>query len=119
MDLKEFIRESLVQISTGIGEANESLKHTDALVNPGGVKAYSKEAKAYGRIDPAFENKQDLVHLITFDVALHVESGAESGGGLKIAIASIGVGADGKKRKAESTESRIRFEIPMKYPTCN
>lgn len=117
MDLKEFIRESLVQISTGIIEANTALTGTNAVVNPAAVKAYSTEAKAFGRIDPAFDKKQDLVHLVTFDVALHAESGTEAGGGLKLAIAAIGVDGGGKKRSLESSASRIRFEIPMKYPS--
>lgn len=119
MDLKEFIRESLVQIARGIQEANNALKDTDAIVNPNGIQAYSTEAKAYGRIDPRFQDKDSLVHLVSFDVALHAETGTETGAGLKLSIASIGIGANGKTNDTESTESRIRFEIPVKYPSSN
>lgn len=119
MDLKEFIRESLVQIARGIQEANDALKDTDAIVNPNGIQAYPTEAKAYGRIDPRFKDTDSLVHLVSFDVALHAETGTEAGGGLKLSIASVGIGANGKTKDSESTESRVKFEIPVKYPTTN
>lgn len=116
MDLKEFVRESLVQISQGIIEANEQLKDTKASVNPGGVQAYSTEAKAFGRINEAFDHKGAVVHLVRFDVALHAETGNEAGGGLKLSIASFGLGTDRKKTATDSSESRIQFDIPMAYP---
>ena len=34
MDLKDFVRESLVQIANGISEANAALEGTSAAVNP-------------------------------------------------------------------------------------
>ncbi|MGL6159485.1 hypothetical protein [Microbulbifer sp.] len=119
MDLKEFIRESLVQISEGIIEANEQLKDTTAIANPHGIQAYSNEAKAYGRINETFQQKEQLVQLVDFDVALHADSGSEAGGGLKLSIASIGVDGGKKSTESSSSESRIKFSIPMVYPKGN
>ena len=119
MDLKQFIRESLVQISEGIIEANEKLSDTSAIVNPDAIQAYSKEAKAFGRINEDFRSDDALVQLIEFDVALHAESGSEAGGGLKLSIASIGVDGGGKYSQTDSSESRIKFSIPMVYPKQN
>lgn len=118
MNLKEFIKESLVQISEGINEANEYLESSGASINPKGIKAYSTEAKAYGRIDSRFTDRDNLVHMVCFDVALHAEAGSESGGGLKLSIASIGANANTKNSDSEKSESRIKFEIPMKYPSA-
>jgi hypothetical protein len=117
MDLKEFIRESLVQIANGIIEANKALAGTSAVVNPYNVQAYSKGAKAYGRVNAAFEEKDSLVELVKFDVAVTTEAGTQTGGGIKISIASIGVGAEGKSTGSQSNESRIKFNIPMVYPS--
>lgn len=117
MDLKDFVRESLVQIATGISEANEALAGTTAVVNPFNVQAYSTEAKAYGRLNDAFNAKDALVELVDFDVAVTTESGTQTGGGIKISVASIGIGAEGKSTGAQSRESRIRFKIPMVYPS--
>ena len=117
MDLKDFVRESLVQIATGIAEANTALAGTTATVNPCNVQAYSTEAKAYGRLNDAFNEKDSLVELVEFDVAVTTESGTQTGGGLKISVASIGVGAEGKSTGSQSRESRIKFRIPMVYPS--
>jgi hypothetical protein len=118
MDLKEFIKESLVQISEGINEANVALESSGASVNPKGIRAYSKDAKAYGRIESNFKHRDNLVHMVSFDVALHAEAGSESGGGLKLSIASIGANANTKSKDSEKSESLIKFEIPMKYPSA-
>lgn len=117
MDLREFIKESLVQISRGITDANEELKDSEAIINPKGIRAHSTEAQSYGRIDERFTDRDSLVHLVNFDVALHAESGSETGGGLKLSIASIGANANTKSNDSEKSESRIKFEIPMKYPS--
>lgn len=117
MDLKDFIRESLVQIANGISEANTALAGTTATVNPCNVQAYSTEAKAYGRLNDSFSEKDSLVELVEFDVAVTTESGTQTGGGLKISVASIGIGAEGKSTGSQSRESRIKFRIPMVYPS--
>ncbi len=117
MDLKEFVRESLVQIATGISEANTALAGTGAVVNPHNVQAYSNDAKAYGRLNSAFDDKDALVELVEFDVAVTSESGTETGGGLKISVATIGIGTEGKSSGSQSNVSRIAFKVPMAYPS--
>mgnify|MGYP000261649621 CR=1 FL=1 len=117
MDLKDFIRESLVQISQGIEEANEALKNSAAEVNPPKFIAHTGESQAYGRVSATADENKPLVHLVDFDVAIQAQQGSEAGGGLKLSIASIGVGADAKTKDSHSTESRLKFGIPMIYPS--
>lgn len=119
MELKSFIKETLVQVAHGIIEANEELKDTDAHVNPNSVQAYSNEAKAYGRINKDFKESLPLVELIEFDVAVQADSGTKTGGGIKISIASIGIGSEGSSEKSTAHDSRIKFSIPMVYPHSN
>ncbi|MEC9407385.1 MAG: hypothetical protein VX549_08920 [Pseudomonadota bacterium] len=119
MELKEFIRESLVQIARGIEESNSQLADSKASVNPPSVKVYSKEAKAYGRVSTQMVDSAALVEFVEFDVAVTADSGSETGGGLKVSIASIGAGAEGKSSTSQSSASRIKFGIPMVYPTGN
>lgn len=118
MDLKEFIKESLVQISKGITEANQELEGTGSLVNPSGIRSNPNpnETESYARIIDTKKVGNEIVHWISFDVALHAESNSESGGGLKLSIASFGASANGKSSDGEKSESRVQFEIPMKYP---
>jgi hypothetical protein len=117
MDLKDFIRESLVQISQGIEEANMALQGSVAEVNPPKFIAHSGESQAYGRVSATADENKPLVHLIDFDVAIQAQQGTEAGGGMKLSIASVGIGADAKTKDSQSTESRLKFGIPMVYPT--
>jgi hypothetical protein len=116
MELKEFITESLVQIADGISEANLKLKDSDACINPNAVQVYSTNAKAYGRVHKDFEAGLPIVELVDFDVSVQAEAGTQTGGGVKITIATIGLGIDGKNTDSHSSDSRIRFKIPMVYP---
>lgn len=104
----------MVQIADGINDANQSLKDSDAQVNPSGFIAYSENAQAFGRItDSSTKDLNALVHLIYFDVAVTASKESEVGGGLILSIASIGLGAEAKDSDKKSTASRLHFKIPM------
>lgn len=117
MDLKDFVKESLVQISSAIIEANEALEGTNAVVNPFNIVTLSGSERAYGRVNDAYSEKEPVVEVVEFDVAVTTESGTQTGGGIRISVASIGLGAEGKSTGAHSNESRIKFKVPMVYPS--
>ena len=118
MDLKDFVKESLVQISRGIEEANEELKDTGALINPLQITTHSEGAQSYGRTGQprsAHENSR-IVEKVEFDVAVLAEQGEQTKAGIKLAVASIGLGAGGQSDKTDKSESRIKFTIPVVFP---
>jgi hypothetical protein len=49
MDLKDFIKASLVEINIAISESNKELAETGAIINPKGVQINSENSQAYGR----------------------------------------------------------------------
>lgn len=120
MELKDFIKESVVQIAQAIDEANEALSSTGAMVNPLNIKANSESAKAYGRTSMknivSGQVGSRVVEKIEFDVAVSAEAGQQGSAGAKLSIASIGFGADGKTESSNKSESRIKFSIPVVYP---
>lgn len=120
MDLKDFVKESIVQISKGIEEANTELADSEAMVNPVYVQMHSTDAQGYGRTkerDPQFNNADSkLLQKVDFDVAVTVEAGQQGSAGAKLSIASIGIGADGKTESSNRSESRIKFTIPVVFP---
>ena len=118
MDLKEFVKETLVQISKGIEEANEELKDSAAIVNPLNITGHTENAQTYARTrGPSTQAPESrVVQPVKFDVAVVTESGVTGSAGAKLSIASIGIGAEGKKESSNSSESRISFVIPMVYP---
>lgn len=119
MELRDFVKESLVQISKGIEEANNELSDSQAMVNP--LYLYLTEEKnLMGRTthrDPEFQDPDSkLVQRIEFDVAVVVQDSVSGGGKASLSIASIGFGEEGKKDMSNKSESRIKFAIPMVFP---
>ncbi|MDQ7016543.1 MAG: hypothetical protein Q9N68_09235 [Gammaproteobacteria bacterium] len=117
MELKDFIRESFVQISKGIEEANDELKDTSALINPDNVYVNAENRQNYGRLSQNKEYNR-VVEVIEFDVAVTASDSAEAGGKFGIRVGSIEIGANGKEEEKNKAESRIRFKVPMVFPTA-
>ena len=120
MDLKDFVKESIVQIAQGIEEANSALEDSQAMVNPLYIRANSENAQAYGRTMQRnveySEPDSRVVEKVDFDVAVVAEAGEQGSAGAKLSIASIGFGAEGKIESSNKSESRIKFSIPVVYP---
>jgi len=118
MELKDFVRESLVQIAHGISEASEVLKDTSAHINPKNVYVNGDNLKNYGRLvnDNSFN---PVVELVEFDVAVHASEGTETNGKIGISIGSIGLGAGGKSQESNRSESRIKFKVPVTFPVTD
>lgn len=118
MDLKEFVKESIVQIAQGIDEANKELEESSAMVNPIHVVANTDSAQAYARTRKPSDINPDarIVEKVEFDVAVVAETGEGGKVGAKLSIASIGIGGEGEKKSMNKSESRIKFTVPMVYP---
>lgn len=118
MDLATFIRESLVQIARGIDEANTALEGTTAKVNPRGIVPSPKgDTKFYGYLNESNEKEwRRVVQEIEFDVAVHATEGTETKGGIGIVVGVIALGSQGKSQEGSSSESRLKFTVPMVLP---
>lgn len=119
MDLKDFIRESLVQIAKGIEEADAELVSSRAMINPKNIAVdHSGQAQHFGSL-PDLDSGMlylDSVQAIDFDVAVHAKEGTEASAKGGLSVGSVGFGAKGSTSEAKSSESRIRFKIPMVLP---
>ena len=118
MELKDFIRETLVQIARGIEEADEDLKESKALINPKNVSVdYSGKAQLYGfLLKNRDDDKPRVVQAIEFDVAVHAKEGSEASAKGGISVGSVGFGGKAGTSESKSSESRIKFKIPMILP---
>lgn len=107
MELQEFIKNTLVSIKNGLHEANEEFARQEN-------KKLGENFTALFVMEP--HNREKGQGYITFDVAITVsqESKKSGGGGLKIAVASLG-GEIGDIKSQEHL-SRIKFHIiPHQY----
>lgn len=117
MDLQTFIQASLVQIANGIAGANGELKETGALVNPRNLYPDKNGGHNYGYIGSKGE-AQRLVEFVEFDVAITVSQESEKGGKIGLMVGALGVGVGGKSADENSSVSRIRFKLPVAWPTA-
>nr|WP_315053298.1 trypco2 family protein [uncultured Brevundimonas sp.] len=103
MELKEFVKKSILETMTAIYEAQLEWKSS---VGKGGI-------------NPAWEGTDQLykhVQQIEFDVAVtatDTESGKANAG---IKVMSLDIGAAGEKGRQNSTISRIKFIVPVVAP---
>ena len=120
MELDQFISTALVQISRGIERASEELKDSSAVVNPRNVIGTNgaDDQKVYGYLaDERSGTLRKVVHQIDFDVAVVAAEGSTTKGGLGIKVGGLGIGAQGQSEDKTTSESRIKFSIPMVLPT--
>lgn len=72
MNLKDFVKVSLVQIAQGIQEASEELKDTNAFINPKNIYVNAENRQNYGRL---MQEKEfhPVVELVEFDIAVYAK----------------------------------------------
>ena len=111
MDLKQFVTETLVQISQGIEAAQQQLRDsgTDTIINTNMTKTDVGHLVTGGRRRP--------VEYVEFDVAILANEGTETKAGIGLIVASLlKLEAGGKSTESAGRESRIKFKVPMSYP---
>ena len=118
MNLQQFVSETLIQIARGIEQANAGLTDSTAKVNPKGIATGGTHAdKIYGYLaEDEPDTFRKVVESIEFDVAVYATEGTETKGGIGIMVGTIGLGSQGKSKADHSSESRIKFRVPMLLP---
>jgi len=101
MDIKEFVAESLRQVSEAI-EANDSTFTKENLTHLDGLKSFNM-----------FGVGTNIISYVDFDIAVSESSSKE--GGAKLSIAGVG-GIGGDLKNGAETISRIKFRVPIKIP---
>lgn len=111
MDIKEFVKESLMQIAESINETNAELEERGTYIPNGDMTG---EGVLFSVVKGT-ETRHFIK--VEFDLAVTVsqEHASNGGGGLSIAsFANVGVRSESKEEKVDV--SRIKFMIPMALP---
>ena len=111
MDIKDFVKESLMQIAESINEANVELEGKGTYIPSGDMIG---EGVLFSIIKGS-ETKHFIKVEFDLAVAVSQEHGTSGGGGLSIAsLAKVGIKGEDIEGKEEI--SRIKFMIPMALP---
>lgn len=116
MNLQEFIAQALIQIASGVREADDELQASGAIVNPRHVAGAGQDKlNVYGYIGGKTKYLR-AVHSVEFDVAVTAVEEKESKGGIGIMVGSIGLGSQGRSEESSTSVSRIKFKVPIALP---
>lgn len=107
MDLKEFTKETLIQIVQGVKEANDSLEQYGACV-PG--RTLKSEQNVYVDKERTYANAFE----VDFDVAVTATEtdGTKGGGGLRVAQL-FQAGIEANRSTENQSISRVKFTLPL------
>ena len=111
MESKDFIKQTLIDITTGVSEAQEAIKDSGAYINPKGFTG--GEALSIG-----FNDNSRNVQKIKMSVGVNAVENSEMKGGIGV-ITVFSAGLSGKISDVNSVTNRIEFEIPISLPIMN
>ena len=112
MDIKDFIKESLLQIVEGIAETNEALKDKGAYIPTRMVVGEG----VWVTLDKETNTTRHFMR-VDFDLAVTVTQSdkLKAGGGLSIAsVFNAGVSSEDASKNEEI--SRIKYTLPIALP---
>lgn len=112
MDLSEFVKETLLQISAGVRDAQPMVRDLGGMVNPATLSRSEAGGSYFASIDDGHH-----VFLVDFDVAVTVAESAGANAEAKLKIASIlSIGGGGNAGSTNASTNRISFKVPLALP---
>ena len=117
MDIKDFIKESLLQIVDGIKEPNTALEANGASIPTKGVAG---EGVWCTLVKDKNNPHTRLAMRVDFDLAVTVtqSDNLKAGGGISIA-SLVNAGTTCENSSQSESVSRIRYTIPLELPELN
>ncbi|HEV8262657.1 MAG TPA: hypothetical protein VGQ19_18120 [Burkholderiales bacterium] len=114
MELKEFIRDVLVQIAEGVRDADAAVSAAGGVASPAarsGPIATARETH-FATLESGAP-----VFLVDFDVAITVSESSDKGAAARLNIATVfSAGLGAKEAESTASISRVRFKVPIALP---
>ena len=105
MDLKTFLKETLIQIAEGVHEAKVG---TDKAQVAGGLPRFVPDLDMLKK-QGFFPVSDGLMQMVEFDVAVSATEEGKADGGISV----LGIKAGGDYRASEGSVSRVKFAVPL------
>jgi hypothetical protein len=96
MKLDDFIAETLTEIVNGVQKAQKDCTGTNAVIAPQG--------------------QLRKMQMVAFDVALTVEKGTQTKGGIGVLSGVVNLGSAGQSENTQTAINKIKFEVPIILP---
>src|SRR5690349_16658267 len=111
MELKEFVRETLVQVIAAVSEAQPKGRELGADICPSFSNIGSK------LVSESMYAGTEVASMFDFDVAISATDSKTGGAKLTVVALALGGSLGGDLTSETATVSRIRFKIPVFLPS--
>jgi len=112
MELNEFVKETLTNIVTGISDSQKFMQENDY-----NGEICPKISSDWEKTGYVFSEGGKPIQNVDFDVAVTISEKKNTKGKIGIVVSSIGLGGERGKEKSSGQSSRIKFSIPVTYPS--
>ena len=110
MEIREFVRDVLIDIIEGIKEAQTRVG-VGGYVAPDGIGSHQ-----FAPDSGVHHSSRIISTAVKFDMAVTAETSKEGGGGVKVRIAVVEADVGGKIDAKNIQVSRIQFSVPVLMP---
>lgn len=115
MELRDFIKESLVQIIQGVSDAQHQIQ---AATSQGAISPRIRnDWSTLDKKGVLYNQDGCPLQTVEFDVAVTATEGTGTKGGIGIAVGFLGLGSQGQSSASRENISRIKFAVPISLPT--
>ncbi len=113
INIEDFVSEVLQQLINGVKKAQQHAKDNGAHINSDRIKRVATTN------DLRMSNQMldVIVQEVEFDVAVSVSNQGNLKGGMGLVVPVLGIGYQAEKETTNATVSRIKFKIPVAFPT--
>jgi hypothetical protein len=110
MELKDFIKGTLIEIVSGVKEAQNTISDTGAYINPMvNVSNSQRSIASYG-------GHKSAIYDVDFDIAVTASDSSGAKGGIGVFLGGVGIGTKADLNETNVSQNRIKFQVPISYP---
>jgi hypothetical protein len=107
LQLDDFISQTLTQIAKGVAAGAEAVAALGGEVNPRPPEAAKPTTHS--------RSLKTIID-VEFSVALTVEDGTKTAGGIGVALGVLALGSKGESSAQSGSTTQIKFHVPMTLP---
>ncbi len=112
MELQQFVKEALIQITQGVREAQSEIRQAGGSLNPA-IRISPKSSESHVSSLSDGQN----IYTVDFDIAISVAENSDTSADGKLTVASVlSFGGGASSSESNSTLSKIAFKVPLALP---
>ena len=115
MELKDFVKQTLIEISQGVSEAQAEADNS--LINP---RIKTPDNRVTGVLlaeDGAGRGVKGgrILDYVEFDVAVTIDKNTKTNGKISVLFGAVNLSSQGASENKDASTSRVKFKVPVSF----